>query len=256
MRVFRLIVFFVFLFSFLSHAEALDGKEYVTFSACVDGDTAKFHLNQEVITVRFLAIDTPEFTTKKEVWGKEASVFTCDYLKKAKLIELEYDVNSNQFDKYHRTLAWIWVDGYLLQDELIKAGLGRVAYLYGDYKYTNVLKEHESNAKKNKVNIWSDKTSPVETNASMNDPYYYLLLILFGMSAFLSNYYSTNKNNRVFICKIHELKLRKEYYLLIYFLYTILIVPVIYDFIFFFQQMMMSKRKVVKFNKREDSHER
>ena len=59
-------------------------KEEVTLAKCVDGDTANFNLNGEVIKARFLAIDTPESTKEKEPYGKEASNYTCETLTKAK----------------------------------------------------------------------------------------------------------------------------------------------------------------------------
>ena len=137
-------------------------KEEVTFSKCVDGDTAKVILNEEEITVRFLAIDTPETkhpTKGEEPFGKEASEYTCSALTNATTIELEYDDGSDKQDKYSRYLAWIWVDGELLQDNLIKEGLAEVAYLYGDYKYTSLLQDHEAVAKTNKKGKWEDENA-------------------------------------------------------------------------------------------------
>ena len=135
-------------------------KIEVTFNKCVDGDTAWFNLNNEVIKVRFLAIDTPESTTKKEIFGKEASNFTCNKLKTAKKLEIKYDKNSDKKDKYDRHLAWVFTDNKLLQDLIIKEGLAKVAYLYGDYEYTDTLKASEQLAKENKLNIWSDYEEP------------------------------------------------------------------------------------------------
>ena len=100
-----------------------------------------------------LAIDTPETkhpSIGEEPWGKEASNFTCEKLKKAKKIEIEYDPNSDKTDKYDRILGWIWVDDQLLQDLIIKEGYAEVAYLYNDYKYTLLLQDHEEIAKANK----------------------------------------------------------------------------------------------------------
>ncbi|MDD3241961.1 MAG: thermonuclease family protein [Bacilli bacterium] len=134
--------------------------EEVKLSKCVDGDTAKFVFeNKKEYTVRFLAIDTPEVKhpkVKEELFGKEASLFTCNSLKKANKIILEYDKNSDKYDKYNRVLAWIFVDNKLLQQELIRNGLAEVAYLYGDYKYTSLLKDEETLAKINKVGIYSE----------------------------------------------------------------------------------------------------
>ncbi len=131
-------------------------KDKVVLSKCVDGDTAWFLLNNKKIKVRFLAIDTPESTNKIEPYGKEAAKFTCDKLKEAKTIELEYDKNSDKTDKYGRYLAWIIVDGKNLQKELVKNGYAEVDYIYGNYNYIDELKLLQKEAQKNKLNIWSD----------------------------------------------------------------------------------------------------
>ena len=139
-------------------------KVEVKFVDSVDGDTAQFNMNGEKIKVRFLAVDTPESvhpTKEVQAYGVEASNFTKDKLKNAKKIELEFDNNSDKTDKYGRYLAWIWVDGELLQNLLIKEGLGKVAYLYADYKYTNILQETEKVAKEEKIGIWKDEIQEV-----------------------------------------------------------------------------------------------
>ncbi len=143
----------------IGSVSATNNRLPVTLSACVDGDTAKFILDDKVITARFLAIDTPESVSPKvkpEPFGKEASNYTCKALKNANTIEIEYDTNSDKTDKYNRQLVWVFIDNYLLQNQIIKEGLGEVAYLYGDYKYTPTLEDSEAIAKANKVGMWSD----------------------------------------------------------------------------------------------------
>jgi micrococcal nuclease len=137
-----------------------DDKLSVKFYSCVDGDTAKFITNKGVETVRFLAIDTPETvhpTKDIESYGKEASEYTCSRLTNAETIELEFDINSDKYDKYNRLLAWIFVDGKLLQSELVNVGYAKVAYLYGDYKYTTILINKETIAKQKELGIWYNK---------------------------------------------------------------------------------------------------
>ena len=51
---------------------------------------------------------------------------------------------------------WIFTDGKLLQARLVENGLAEVAYLYGDYKYTEKLQKLQKQAQNNKVGIWSD----------------------------------------------------------------------------------------------------
>ncbi len=134
-------------------------KVEVTFSKCVDGDTAKFILNGEEITARFLAVDTPETvhpTKEEEPFGKEASNYTCEKLTNASKIVLEYDDGSDKTDKYDRHLVWVFYDDNFLQEELLSLGYAKIAYIYGDYTYTDELQQVENNSRQNKIGLWSD----------------------------------------------------------------------------------------------------
>ena len=175
----KLSVFFLIFLINLNVVSASE-KEEVTLSKCVDGDTAYFILNKKEIKTRFLAIDTPESTNKIEEYGKEASNFTCSALESAKKIEIEYDSNSDKTDKYDRHLVWVFVDGTLLQDEIIKEGLAEVAYLYDDYQYTSILKQSEDIAKNNKLNIWSisNQVSIINEDIADDKPNYLFLLVI------------------------------------------------------------------------------
>lgn len=145
--------------------------ESVTLSKCVDGDTAKFKMSDGSIkTARFLAIDTPESVHPKksvEKYGKEASEFTCNLLTNASNLKVEFDANSDETDKYGRILVFVYADNKLVQETLLEEGYARVAYLYGNYKYTDHLKEVESIAKNKKLRIWSD--SDVSNNLSSTE---------------------------------------------------------------------------------------
>lgn len=135
-------------------------KIEVKYSDCVDGDTIKVIINGEKTTVRLLAVDTPETvhpTKEVESFGKEANDFTCNKIKNAKKIELEYDEASTKADKYGRHLAWVFIDDKLLQEELIKKGYAKIDYLYGDYKYTEKLQKIESDVKDEKIGVWSSE---------------------------------------------------------------------------------------------------
>ncbi len=140
-------------------------KIEVKYSKSVDGDTAKFELNGEEITVRFLGIDTPETihpTKGEEPFGKEASKYTKQKLENADKIEIEYDQNASKTDKYERALVWVWVDDTLIQEELIKNGLARTYMLQDNYKYAWILQEDEEKAKEEKVGIWSEENKTQE----------------------------------------------------------------------------------------------
>lgn len=82
------LIFFIFLWMVPVYANE---RKEVKFLSCVDGDTAKFILDEDEIKARFLAIDTPETvhpTKKEEPYGKEASNYTCDKLTNAKKLLL------------------------------------------------------------------------------------------------------------------------------------------------------------------------
>lgn len=140
-------------------------KIKVELAATVDGDTAKFKMNGEQVTVRFLGINTKETVDPQrgeEAWGKEASDFTKEKLKNATKIELEFDSYAEEKDKYNRYLAWIWVDDELLQNLLVESGLAETYMLQNDYKYAGMLQESEEIAKNNKLGIWSNETGNIQ----------------------------------------------------------------------------------------------
>lgn len=163
---------FLIMFLFFINLIIIDAKTIeVKFSDCVDGDTAKFIYNDKKITARFLAIDTPETvhpTKEVEEFGKEASNYTCEKLKNAKKIKLEYDPDSDELDKYDRHLVWVFVDEELLQKKLVSKGLASVTYLYGDYKYTQELESAEQDAEDQKIGIWSIEQK-IESSAEENE---------------------------------------------------------------------------------------
>lgn len=153
----KILLIFLLMFPFIVLA-----KEEVAFSKCVDGDTFKVIINNSEKTVRMLAVDTPETVDpneKVEYYGKESSEYTCALLKTAEKIELEYDIKSDRTDKYNRILAWVFVDDYLLQDKLVINGYAEVAYIYDEYKYVDILREHETQAKLEKIGIWNEEKS-------------------------------------------------------------------------------------------------
>lgn len=152
----KVVMIFLFFCLFITNVYA--ERISVKFESCVDGDTIKVMLDDKKTTVRFLAVDTPETkhpTKGEQPFGKEASNYTCDKVKNAKKLEIEYDEGSSKVDKYDRTLAWIFTDDSLLQKDLVSHGYAKVAYLYGDYKYTDELKKEESAAKSKKLGVWS-----------------------------------------------------------------------------------------------------
>lgn len=148
----KISLFFLLLIPFSVHA-----LDKVKLDKCIDGDTASFIYKGKTEKFRFLSINTPESTTKIEKYGPEASEFTCNELKNAKKIEIEFDENSTKTDKYDRYLVYVFVDDELLQEKLLYNGLADLKYNKNNYKYTERLETANNHAKKELIGIYSTK---------------------------------------------------------------------------------------------------
>ena len=179
------IVLFLILFLFTFSVSA---KTKVTLVSCIDGDTAKFKIDGEVKTVRFLSIDAPEIAhdeVEAELYGDEASNFTCNALKNASSIKLQYDSKSDKVDKYDRVLAWVFVDNKLLQEDLVSNGLAEVRYVYDDYLYSSKLKNLENKAKEKKVGIWSEVHKDYVVNIDIDYIFYFGVTVFMCLVCFI-----------------------------------------------------------------------
>ena len=125
-----------------------------------------------------MGIDTPEtvHTQKEEQpYGQEASNYTKTRLENGDKIELEYDSNSSEKDKYGRVLAWVWIDDSLLQEELVKNGLARTYMLQDNYRYAGRLQLAEEEAKNNHINIWNENN---DTEEIKKDNYIQIIILI------------------------------------------------------------------------------
>ena len=199
----KVILFLICFIILTSKCNAKKTKVYL--DKCIDGDTASMIVNDVRTKVRFLAVDSPEIDTL-EAYSNEAKDFTCNILTNAKNIYLEFDKNSDQYDKYDRILAWVWADDILVQNELIRNGYAKLAYLYSDYKYTSELKNFETYAKDNKLGIWGDykvETTTKQNDEKENEPnnfldklnksYEIIVIILAGILALITIYIKKKK---------------------------------------------------------------
>lgn len=134
------------------------GYKKVDFLYAIDGDTCNFIIDNKNVRVRFFAIDTPEIK-KEEEYSISAKVFVNDILKNAKEIYLQTDPSDSLYDDTptHRLLAWVWVDGKLLNYMLVAEGFAKIEYIYTDkLLYLNDLYDAEKIAKEKHLNIYVD----------------------------------------------------------------------------------------------------
>lgn len=104
----------------------------------VDGDTIVVNYNGTEETVRLIGVDTPESVhptaSKNTEAGVAASKFTTFYLSD-KQVELEFDVQER--DQYGRLLAYVYLDGEMLNEKLLRTGYASIATYPPNVKYVN-----------------------------------------------------------------------------------------------------------------------
>lgn len=125
----------------------------------VDGDTI---VVAPQATVRLIGVDTPETVRPEhpvEPFGPEATAFAQAFLSGG-AARLAFD--RERFDRYGRHLAYVWVNGRMLNEELLRAGLARYE---PQFRYSESVKGRFRQAQKQAQNahlgIWSvDGPSP------------------------------------------------------------------------------------------------
>jgi len=128
----------------------------VEYDRTVDGDTMYFIIDGTSTKCRLIGINTPEID-KNEEFAYEAKNFSKGLLESGKKIEIEYDEEAGKQDQYGRHLVYVFVDNILLEEELLKEGLAKVEFVYGDYKYLNRYYIAQNYAKENGFNLWRNE---------------------------------------------------------------------------------------------------
>jgi len=134
------------------------GPGEVFVKRVVDGDTIE---TSGGVFIRYIGIDTPEtrrrvgseFVWDPEPYAEEASELNRRLVER-KRVRLEYDIE--RFDKYKRTLAYVFVDDKFVNAELVKAGLGVVYTFPPNVKYTDKLIGIQQKARLAGRGMWQD----------------------------------------------------------------------------------------------------
>lgn len=128
----------------------------------IDGDTIWVKINNEEKKVRFIGINCPEYTSKIEPYGKEATQYTTDNLL-GKTIYLQKDVSET--DSYDRLLRYVWTEkideitpdnitNYLFNNKLVLEGLAQSRYYKPDISLQDYLMDSQKIAQNNKKGMW------------------------------------------------------------------------------------------------------
>lgn len=141
--------------------EVLEGPFHIL--SVVDGDTIKLNEYGKDVRFRLIGIDTPESVASEEYLessgkknteqGKDASSFMKSYLPKGTEVYISYDAGHE--DRYGRQLIYLWKDGVLVNELLLKEGLAKLFTLQPNVRYADtVFLEAERYARENGRGFW------------------------------------------------------------------------------------------------------
>lgn len=124
----------------------------------IDGDTL---LMEGEYRVRLQGVDTPETkhpNRPPEPWGLQASDFTRQRVE-GRVVQLEFD--RARHDAYGRWLAYVFIEGSLLNEELIRAGYSEAET---DFPFRadrqRQFRLAEEAARAERLGIWSELGPP------------------------------------------------------------------------------------------------
>ncbi|MEO8476493.1 MAG: thermonuclease family protein [Actinomycetota bacterium] len=120
----------------------------------VDGDTIHVDLDGVDTSIRLIGIDTPEKDgpyTHQECFGLEASAYTERALD-GQEVQLEFDVERT--DQYDRTLAYVWLDGSLFDEQILADGFALVATYPPNVKYVDQFLAAQRSARDAGRGLW------------------------------------------------------------------------------------------------------
>lgn len=137
-------------------------------SQVIDGDTIQLANGK---MVRYLGLDTPELhwrTGKQwsdinEPFALEAKEFN-EALVKGKQVRLEFDIERT--DKYHRLLAYCFVDNIFVNERILEEGLGLLYTRTPNVKYVDILVAAQKKARQNEKGLWAQELLIKATEAA------------------------------------------------------------------------------------------
>ncbi len=123
------------------------GTETIQVARIIDGDTLEAASGQRV---RLIGINTPESSMPFYEEAKD--------LLKSLVENKSVEIESHGTERYGRTLAYIFIDGKNVNEEILKNGLATLYYYDKDSHYSK-LKQAEEFARQNKKGLWAESSN-------------------------------------------------------------------------------------------------
>ncbi len=120
----------------------------------VDGDTIHVRLADRIEKVRYIGVNTPEVHHPRrgeEAGGREAAEVN-HALVSGKRVRLELDVQAR--DRYGRLLAYVWVDDFMVNAELVRRGYAQVMTVPPNVRYQALFLRLQRDAREAGRGLW------------------------------------------------------------------------------------------------------
>jgi micrococcal nuclease len=120
----------------------------------VDGDTIQVRVDGRVETVRYIGVNTPELRHPlrgAEPGGREAWTVNRE-LVAGKHVRLEMDAQAR--DRYGRLLAYVWVDGVMVNAELVLRVYAQVMTVPPNVRYQRLFLALQREARQSGRGLW------------------------------------------------------------------------------------------------------
>jgi micrococcal nuclease len=140
-------------------APAPSGAYYVV-DRVIDGDTIVVRTSKGDVHVRLIGVDSPE-SVKPDTPVQCFAIAASTYTKRAltdTLVRLEYDVE--RYDRYGRTLAYVWVGRSMFNEQLVRDGYAVVETVPPDVRYVDRFVAAERDARQHDRGLWSACATP------------------------------------------------------------------------------------------------
>ena len=130
-------------------AQAVSGLEEALVVRVIDGDTIVIEGGERL---RYIGMDTPESTTQHECFGDEATARN-RALVEGRTVALETDVSDR--DRFGRLLRYVYVDGVMVNELLVREGFATVSTFPPDVKYQERFLAAQTAARQAAAGLWS-----------------------------------------------------------------------------------------------------
>ncbi len=109
--------------------------------------------------VRYLGIDTPEVRRRQGgTWVKDPEPFGLEASRRnhelvaGRRVRLEYDIETH--DRFGRLLAYVYIDGEMVNETLLREGLAKPLILRPQMRYARHFQELTDQARQEQRGLW------------------------------------------------------------------------------------------------------